>query len=168
MPGSLQRNYRRKFDKDSYNMTSPGVTLASNIISDIGGVIYNSTDELENKGIDIESLLPVNVEVEVSQVWKNQINSFVDIPYSKAVEIRKTQSEFWQFNKEMTMVRRVHWSVIFPMKYIHDLRQGFGLKAVRENKRDKHDGNYVYTCEPFYRVPSHLFTLWSVTKSRRY
>ena len=105
---NLQNNFRRKFDPWSRVMTEPGVDLAEQIINEIGFVV-SSTSDLEDYGLDIDSFKRVPVEVEVSQVWNTTWSkSYIDIPYSKAIEVQRERAEFWQFNKFMTHVHVVH------------------------------------------------------------
>ena len=148
---SLQANFRKQYDPWLRRLTEPGVDLAERLCNEIGFVV-SSTSDLEDYGLDIESFRKIPVEVEVSQVWDDKWNkSYIDIPYSKAIQVQKERAEFWQFNKSMTHVHVVHHSVIKLVPYHDSIRKGFGLKSVR--LKEKHDGRELYTQEPFYRVP---------------
>jgi len=159
---SLQKNYRRKYDSWSYQQTKPGVDLAQDIVNE-NGFVVSSTSNNEDYGLDLDSFIRVPVEVEVSQVWNhNWTKHYLDIPYSKAIQIKNERGEFWQFNKTMTHLRVVHHTVIKMIDYEPTIRKGFGLKVVRRNY--KHDGNEVYTQEPFYRISLDQVGLFAVLK----
>jgi len=145
----MQNNYRRDFDQDDYNKTLPGVDLARDIKSNNGYVI-SSTSDKENFKLDLDVLTRHPVEVEVSQQWdQSWTKSYMDIPYSKAIEVKNQYGEFWQFNKSMSQVRIVHHTVLQLVPYEKNIRKGFGLKKVRIKKPN---GIRKYEIEPFYRI----------------
>ena len=161
--GSLQANFRKQYDPWLRRLTEPGVDLAEQLCNEIGFVV-SSTSDLEDYGLDLETIRKIPVEVEVSQVWSQSWSkSYIDIPYSKAIQVQKERAEFWQFNKFMTHVHVVHHSVIKFVPYHDSIRKGFGLKKVRLNK--KHDGNQLYTQEPFYRVPLDQVMFYAVLEN---